>query len=96
MAAILELIWYQNPKIKMAISQKLSKIQISNLRFFFWVEEEQLVWKQRKSETKVCGPLSEMTWNDPHFLFKFVLFNPLIISNITTVFIPYKLQNSNL
>ena len=34
MAAILELIWSQNPKIKMAVSQKLFKIQISNFRFF--------------------------------------------------------------
>ena len=34
MAAILELIWSQNPQIKMAISQKLFKIQISNFRFF--------------------------------------------------------------
>ena len=33
-AAILELIWSQNPKIKMAISQKLFKIQISNFSFF--------------------------------------------------------------
>ena len=33
-AAILELIWSQNPKIKMAISQKLFKIQISNFGFF--------------------------------------------------------------
>ena len=32
--AILELIWSQNPKIKMAISQKLFKIQISHFRFF--------------------------------------------------------------
>ena len=32
--AILELIWSQNPKIQMAISQKLFKIQISNFRFF--------------------------------------------------------------
>ena len=34
MVAILELIWSQNPKIKMAVSQKLFKIQISNFRFF--------------------------------------------------------------
>ena len=33
-AAILELIWSQNPQIKMAISQNLFKIQISNFRFF--------------------------------------------------------------
>ena len=33
-AAILELIWPQNPKIKRAISQKLFKIHISNFRFF--------------------------------------------------------------
>ena len=35
-AAILELIWSRNPKIKMAVSQKLhvSEIQISNFRFF--------------------------------------------------------------
>ena len=33
-AAILELIWSQNPQIKMALSQKLFKIQISNFRFF--------------------------------------------------------------
>ena len=32
--AILELIWSQNPQIKMAVSQKLFKIQISNFRFF--------------------------------------------------------------
>ena len=41
--AILELLWSQNPQIKMAVSQKLFKIQISNFRFFFRVEEEQLV-----------------------------------------------------
>ena len=34
MAAILELIWSQNPKIKMAVSQKLFKIQTSNFSFF--------------------------------------------------------------
>ena len=34
MVAILELIWSQNPKIKMAVSQKLFKIQISKFRFF--------------------------------------------------------------
>ena len=34
MAAILELIWSQTQKIKMAISQKQFKIQISNFRFF--------------------------------------------------------------
>ena len=34
MAAILELIWSQDAKIQMAISQKLFKIQISNFRFF--------------------------------------------------------------
>ena len=33
-ATILELIWSQNPKIKMAVSQKLFKIQISNFGFF--------------------------------------------------------------
>ena len=33
-AATLELIRSQNPKIKMAVSQKLFKIQISNFRFF--------------------------------------------------------------
>ena len=33
-AAILELIWSQNPQIEMAVSQKLFKIQISNFRFF--------------------------------------------------------------
>ena len=33
-AAILELIWSQNPKIKMAVSQELFNIQISNFRFF--------------------------------------------------------------
>ena len=33
-ASILELIWAPNPKIKMAVSQKLFKIQSSNFRFF--------------------------------------------------------------
>ena len=33
-AAILELIRSQNPKIKMAVSQKLFNIQISNFIFF--------------------------------------------------------------
>ena len=33
-AAILELIWSQNPKIQMAVSQKLFEIQISNFKFF--------------------------------------------------------------
>ena len=41
--AILELIWSQNPKIKMAVSQKLFKIQISNFRFFLLSEDELLV-----------------------------------------------------
>ena len=33
-AAILELIWSQNPKIQMAVSRKLFEIQISNFKFF--------------------------------------------------------------
>ena len=33
-ASILELIWCQNHKIKMAVSQELFKIQISNFRIF--------------------------------------------------------------
>ena len=33
-AAILELVCAQNPKIRMAVSQKLLLIQISNFRFF--------------------------------------------------------------
>ena len=33
-AAILELIWSQKPQIKMAVYQKIFKMQISNSRFF--------------------------------------------------------------
>ena len=55
----------QNPKIKMAASQKLYKIQISNFRFFFLNGRGTIGIKIKKMETKVRGPLGEMTWNDP-------------------------------
>ena len=44
-AAILELIWSQNTKIKMAVSQKLLKMQTSNFRFFLLSGRQTIVVK---------------------------------------------------
>ena len=50
MVAILELIWSQNPKIQMAVFQKLFKIQISNFRFFLLSGRRTIGMKIKKIE----------------------------------------------
>ena len=65
MVAILELIWSQNPQIKMAVLQKLFKIQISNLSGKGTIGV--------KIKKKVHGTFwisGEMTWNDPNIHWK--------------------------
>ena len=51
MAAFLELIWSQNPKIEMAVSQKLFKIQI-------WE------WKINKIRDQSAWDILDFRWND--------------------------------
>ena len=47
-AAILDLIWSQKTQIKMAVSQKLFKIQVSNFRFFLLSGERTIGMKIKK------------------------------------------------
>ena len=61
LAAILELIWSRSPKIKMAVSQKLFKIQISNFRFFLLSGRGTIGMKIKKIRDQSAWAIR---WND--------------------------------